>query len=506
MTKNKIYFLLPTLLAMLVLAASIFAIVSSATTVNVLDGKVSMSDTQNTIKVSSGTVTATAKGSLLSKKTNTITITNNSEVIATLAFNYSVDKASSFTIDGASSATSGGYSKLLNAGESVVIAITSNSGFSNLTVTLTLTNIELVEAASSSEVTISYDSTLGNVTADGDDVSSGIVKEVSLSTGIALEATPTSGKTFVGWIDTADNKVISKTASFTYKPADDITIKAVFVDSNISACFWANDATYLFENLNSAIEYTEGVGSKVIVLAANGTLPAGDYTIPSGVTFLIPCDSDNTVYKTSPNVINSYTAPTKYRTLILASNANLYVDGELSVAGAQSSQQPNNGSPTGALGFIVTEENSQIIVNNGGKLYAWGYITGFGNVTADTGSAVYESFQARDWRGGGATSGMVTGNGKTNKVFPISQYYMQNIEIPMTLKYGAEEYGYYSVAVKLLSTNIYNATVPFIGENGMFHLTTTDGEITKQYLAESDRMRIDITGDLAMQSLKVRWP
>ena len=46
---------------------------------------------------------------------------------------------------------------------------------------------------------------------------------------------------------------------------------------------------------------------------------------------------------------------------------------------------------------------SQITVENGGNLYAWGYITGSGNVRITSGATVYECFQVTDWRGGSAT-------------------------------------------------------------------------------------------------------
>ena len=50
--------------------------VSMLTTVSVLDGQLSITDSANSNTVSNGVVTITAKGSLLSAKTNNITITN----------------------------------------------------------------------------------------------------------------------------------------------------------------------------------------------------------------------------------------------------------------------------------------------------------------------------------------------------------------------------------------------------------------------------------------------
>ena len=47
------------------------AIPNITSEITVLDGRLTLTDTQNTIQNSNVTVTATAKGSLISKKTNT---------------------------------------------------------------------------------------------------------------------------------------------------------------------------------------------------------------------------------------------------------------------------------------------------------------------------------------------------------------------------------------------------------------------------------------------------
>ncbi|MEI3086059.1 MAG: hypothetical protein V8S87_08720 [Oscillospiraceae bacterium] len=82
---------------------------------------------------------------------------------------------------------------------------------------------------------------------------------------------------------------------------------------------------------------------------------------------------------------------------------------------------------TGNYGQIWLESGSHIAVANGGALYAWGFVSGDGTVTVKSGGTVYEWYQITDFRGGSATLGM------GNKVFPFSQYYVQNIESAMTL-------------------------------------------------------------------------
>ena len=473
------------------------------TTVSALDGQVSLTDTANTIKNSSGTVTATAKGGLLSKKSNTITITNATENPATLSFNYTVDKSSSFTIDGANAATTGSYSKLLEAGKSVTVVITSNSGFSNLTVTLTMTNISLTAAATSSNVTINYDSALGSVTAGGSAVASGTTKEVSLAEGIALAATANSGVIFLGWVEEGTGKIAFSSASFTYTPAEDVTLRAVFVTAGSNAWFSVG-SDYMFATLTEAVEYAKTASAKTIVPTHDGKLPAGNYTIPGGVTLLIPYNDSNTVCTTSPAVdtsggflsttANKYAKPTPYRTLTMETGANITINGAMSLSGKQSSQQVYNGCPTGPLSFVTMESGSSITVANGGFLYTWGYITGSGSVTVESGGTVYEDFQVKDWRGGTAASDMI---GADEMVFPVSQYYVQNIEVPMTLKAGAKEYGYFSFVASKMG---FETDVPFVGDGCMF-VIGQGGSVTKDYLEDADRLQIDINGSVTMSSL-----
>ena len=306
------------------------------TDVSTDDGQLTISDSGNTGELSGGTYTATAKGSIFSKKTNNITITNNSGANATLSFDYTTDKASSFTIGGATAATSGSYSAMLDAGASLVIVITSNSGLSNLTVTLTMTNISLVPAKESSEVTFQYDDTMGSVTAGGSAVASGDVLNVSGSTGVELAATVNTGVNFLGWVD-VDGKILSTAATYTLIPAQDMTVRAIFAKNGgtpwfavggvaqkttstgllglSSLKYYLVSTSYLFDDLNAAANHAASNDTNTLVLMNDATLPAGDYTIPSGVTLLIPFDAANTMHTTEAVSVSyeTYATPTAYR-------------------------------------------------------------------------------------------------------------------------------------------------------------------------------------------------
>ena len=496
-----------------------------ATTQTVLDGDVSVTDSANSNTVSGGTVTIKAAGSLVSRKTNNITITNETSDTATLSFDYSAVTYYSFTIAGATASASGTYSVLLAPGASLSMVLVSNSGFSNRTATLTLSNFSLTVAAASSSVSFEYDSTMGSVTVDGEAVSSGTSKDISLSTGATLVASANSGATFHGWVDT-EGKILSTDATYALSPAGDMTVKAVFIGANSAPHFMVGgtsqksqstgllglskryyytvSGSYIFDDLNKAAQFAgTNASNKAVVLMNSATLPAGDYTIPSGVTLLIPFDSANTMYTTEAvstaepeSTDGGWVAPTVYRKLTLAQGANITVNGAISVSAQHTNTnggKEHGGSPTGPCSYIEMADNTSITVNNGGALYAYGYIYGNGSVTAKSGATVFENFQITDFRGGSQATDMENG------VFPVSQYYVQNIEVPLTLEYGSSEHSYTTIN---MSGSEFGSSVAFIaGSDAMFNLTS--GSVTKRYDGTTDRLYIELDGDMTVSPINL---
>ena len=511
------------LLTVIVAMVAMMAMPAMATSYSILDGQVTVSDNANSSSNSGSTVTITAKGSLFSAKTNTITITNETENQASLSFDYTISNAASFTINSVS-ATGGTYTVMLAAGGSVTLVLTSNKGLSGTTATLTLSNFSLTAAAASSQVTIEYDSAYGSVTAGGTAVNNGGSVKATASEGVVLAATAKNGGKFIGWIDTKDNSVLSTAASFTQKPTSDMTVKALFTSTGSKAHFAVGTAatkstsigllglsklnyytvgvSYIFDDFNAAVAKAQSGNANCLVLMNDATLPAGEYTIPTGVTLLIPFDTDNTLYKeeaVSVEVDNTtkFTAPKTYRTLTLAEGASLTVNGELSLSAkhynAAGANPALGGAPASAVPIVKMNEGSTITVNNGGKLYAYGFITGSGNVIAKSGAAVYEIFQMGDFRGGTQATNMKNG------VFPVSQYYIQNIEAPLTLESGATENSYTSI---WMSSSTFGASVKFIASsNAMFNLTR--GSVTKRYDGETDRLVVEVNGDMAISPIKM---
>ena len=186
----------------------------------------------------------------------------------------------------------------------------------------------------------------------------------------------------------------------------------------------------------------------------------------------------------------------------MAAGSSITVNGgAISVGGKHfTSSNQECCKPTGAYGLIKMQEGSSIMLNNGAKLYAWGYITGDGSITANSGANVYEYYQVTDWRGGTQTGNMA--NNK-QKVFPFTQYYVQNIEAALTLNAGANEYTYISVTANIVGTK--SATIPFVGSNGLFKLGA-DGQFTKRYIPAQDRMVFTISGEASLNTYEfIGW-
>lgn len=264
-------------------------------------------------------------------------------------------------------------------------------------------------------------------------------------------------------------------------------------DADTAGAFSVGGTSYA--DLNEALSAAENGEDKTVVVTADTTL-SGSYIIPAGVTLLVPFDDANTLYTTEPEVVESLADQTAYRTLTLNSGASITVNGAISVSGKLfTSTNVHVCKPTGAYGQIQMNVGSQITVENGGELYAWGYITGSGNVRITSGATVYECFQVTDWRGGSATMKFGT-PAKVKKVFPFSQYYVQNIEAPLTIEYGGAEKAYIAAYGE-------NIAIGFVGAGGMFELAE-GATFTKTYDPATDRISFDISGNASLKGIKMK--
>ena len=433
-----------------------------------------------------GSATSTGGTCSDTSHNSTLTIKNNKATTATLSFDYAIDAQSgTIEVDGTSVTADGTFSKELAAGGTATVYI--KSGSTSAATTITLTNVVLVSDVNATTTFLPAEN--GTYTVDGKPITEEYSNTQSSMTAYQVVATPAEGYQFLGWYNLTTGKCIATAASTALNIESDCTITAKFASKSV-ALFETGGQR--FDDLGDAVVYARTNGQSKITLATDGSI-SGTYTIPTGITLLIPFDEAGTLYTNAPAAIRTAPASRPFRTLTMSEGTSITVNGAISLGGryfaAGGGQQ---GRPVGDYGYIKMADNSSITVKNGGNLYAWGFISGSGSILAESGATVYEFYQIADFRGGSASSNM------GNSVFPFSQYFVQNIEAPLTLNAGANEQVYSGVYA--MSTT-YTTTINFIGDTGMFKVES--GSFTKDYDEKTDRLVFTVNGEAALNTLSL---
>ena len=209
-----------------------------------------------------------------------------------------------------------------------------------------------------------------------------------------------------------------------------------------------------YSSLEDALAYANTTSDSIAIVMDNDyILPAGYYTLPGHATLIIPMNSEQgsacQLVTKVPGKANDYVQPFKYRKLTFSNGVNFDVHGLLEVGGSQFAGETRyTGSPIGSYGQLQMNKGSRMILQNGSELRAWGYITGdianknaqydvpMGEIDARRGSLVHEQFQMGDWGSDilSAAMGLLT---HAESTFPISDYFIQNIEVPVKYHPGA---------------------------------------------------------------------
>ncbi|MBQ3417948.1 MAG: hypothetical protein IJH32_08945 [Ruminococcus sp.] len=419
-----------------------------------------------------------------------------------LSFDYTIHIGSnggSITFDGTSVTESGTYI-LGSTTEFVRVDITSGAE-EGATTWIEMSNFQYVDPNTSISVTVNGSAggrvrTSDGYVADGET----IALSTTLAQGAQIQPFPADGYEFFGFVDANHNK-ITVDDTWMYYPTKDVTVSPVFARPGIDPVFSVGGK--LFTDLGDA-----AAQGGVVIPLQDCTVPAGSYTIPSGTTLLVPNDSSNTVYTTQPQIVNEIDAPSAYRKLTLASGAvlNFESGSALSVGGKLFSANAGKScSVTNTYGQVIVSNGALMNFASGTNLYAWGFVTSkAGEAKTDdakihlySGATVYEDFQICDFPGGTHTLNLMQAS---NVFFPLSQYYIQNVECRMQIDAGAKEeiYG----ALYALSMNNF-ASMIFIGpeEGSLFKLT--DGYIVKYYDETEDKVKCDIYGDATISPVQV---
>ncbi len=328
---------------------------------------------------------------------------------------------------------------------------------------------------------------------------------------ITLTATPAGGYKFLRWVKVVDGVksgcAFTATSSVTF--AEDATVYAEFIPETW-AVFSVDGA--LFADLNEANAAAQG--AKTIVVVQDGILVAGDYTIDGGATLYIPYNTSNIAQGTTPAVETTASTVVAYRTLTFVEGTNLTIKGTLCVGGTILSGGGGkpSGYVTGACGVIDMSKGGYIALY--GVLNVWGFIKGqdyidgnntqgVGKIIAYDGSTIREMYTIGDF-GGGSYMAAVGSNDKDKRIYPFQSYFVQNIEVPLRIEYGAQE---------LLYTNFYVSSsknevkdIPFIGNISgvLFRVNTSDGAVTKWYDPTTDQLVVELEGDTKLDNLVMK--
>ncbi len=356
-----------------------------------------------------------------------------------------------------------------------------------------------------------------------------ITEESMLTVELSLNQATSGDYVFIGWQEITQDangneivKYISYDKDCVHKFSGSAQVRPEFVLYTVATFFIQSQADkhIAYHDFNLAMSDAEKLykltGNEQVVIFENvytirgysnsnstykeGTLASGNYTIPKGVTLLVPGDANYTVLLGDAGTDNVEPKSTfeLNKKLILDEATNIIVNGNICVYATLSTSQGTNGRPN-KFGQIHMENNARIIANSGAGVYVFGYITGDPDnsyVEMRSGSIVYEAFQVGDFRGGTAISGML---GNNNKVFPVSQYYVQSIETRLILEYGAIE----KVSCPADMTGVgelcanANLVLPSSSSESALFKLGVDNKLIKYYDKSTDRMKYIIEGGTA---------
>ena len=344
-----------------------------------------------------------------------------------------------------------------------------------------------------------------------------VEKEMNTPTDYSFSFNPTPNDAtkakFEKWvIKDAHGIVIAEpiTPNLSYRFSGGESITPVFTTFDRAVFIVKSEPNIKYLDLQQALDRAAALGAGQVVVVTvegnrkGGRLVQGEYVIRNGVTLLVPGESSYTpmVGKITTNDLSESGSSTPFCTLTVEDNTKITVeDGNISVY-AKMKCQPTNGTIL-SPGHIQLGKNCEITVKKG-NLCSYGFITGdnSSHIIMKNGTTAYEAFQFADWRGGDETNGM-----KDNdyKVFPVGQYYIQSIEVPITFEYGSKEILATGIQVSVVGKIEANVNIIDTYSADLCLFGIDDGAtVTKMYDPATDRIKYVFEGDNNSSKPKVK--
>ena len=445
------------------------------------------------------------------KYNTTLTLTNNKGTDAILSFDYKITlSGGTVTVAGVEASADGSYKDTLEPSASIKIYL--ESGDVNNDTKIEIANLSMI--VETNVTTTFQPAEGGSYTVDGMEISTDTPMTRQSTIPYRLSATANDGYKFRGWYSVTNSTYLSfdEEASLFFDSAQSVTAQFISVTTPL----FRNDGQ-MFTDLAEACASATSGEDNTVVLVSDGTLPEGaEYTIPDGVTLLIPYDEtysagteDTILLSSNPslNTLNSNVRP--YRTLTVPQGTTVHVDGTLIVNGRVDKGQgyTYNGVVYGTYGKMILD--GTLDIRPEANLYVRGYIvasdhtahdesSALGSIEVASGASVYMPLQMMDYRGGNCS--LAVGG----KVFPVSNYYFQNIMVSTTYQAGARLYGQWTVYAALGSIVLDEqgeAALMSSEDDAMFQCTS--GSVTTNYQYDGDQLLIDIQGDVSVNGIRV---
>lgn len=261
-----------------------------------------------------------------------------------------------------------------------------------------------------------------------------------------------------------------------------------------------------FNTLSDALEYVQfHEGAYTIVVEASCQLAEGTYYLPDYARMVIAHkEGQNSAIgeKASRATTQNVKTRQEYVRVEIPDNTTLYVEGMLEVSALQQEEGSAAGTVSGSSGYglIHLAPTAKILLEPGSHMQAWGYVTGSGYIQADNGATVREMVQLGDWKGGTVSLSMLN---NPQKVFPITHFFYQNIECPITYLSGSRALG--STVVNTGGYTIGFDEVHLIDQtDALFVMSSQGSSVSKAYDPETDRMEWTTRGEVTLKELSIK--